>query len=233
MPSQQLYDLRTSVFRSISGAHSWFPVCAVRPLPLRPPVPLPDALIFVCVGRVYFEREAEPLISVVGRRRDRLESTSLVDQQGGPRVRRWVCGMHPLRGALAVAMIGNGVTIPVVSAVLGHASSDTVNLNVDLDIMLCVLAQALVDRPACATTRLHHRHPRRAATPLPRNPRPRREPVAWKSALGRCCALAPRAGETHAHFRCVLSSNVAEGQAPLRTEWRISSTSSSATPRAA
>lgn len=36
-----------------------------------------------------------------------------------------VCGMHSLRGALAVAMIGNGTPIPVVSAVLGHASSNT------------------------------------------------------------------------------------------------------------
>ena len=36
-----------------------------------------------------------------------------------------VCGMHSLRGALAVAMIGNGTPVPVVSAVLGHASSDT------------------------------------------------------------------------------------------------------------
>jgi len=36
-----------------------------------------------------------------------------------------VCGMHSLRGALAVAMIGNGAPVPVVSAVLGHASSDT------------------------------------------------------------------------------------------------------------
>lgn len=36
-----------------------------------------------------------------------------------------VRGMHSLRGALAVAMIGNGVPMPVVSAVLGHASSDT------------------------------------------------------------------------------------------------------------
>ena len=36
-----------------------------------------------------------------------------------------VCGMHSLRGALAVAMIGNGAPIPVVSAVLGHACSDT------------------------------------------------------------------------------------------------------------
>jgi len=36
-----------------------------------------------------------------------------------------VCGMHSLRGALAVAMIGNGTPMPVVSAVLGHACSDT------------------------------------------------------------------------------------------------------------
>ena len=36
-----------------------------------------------------------------------------------------LCGMHSLRGTLAVAMIGNGASIPVVSAVLGHASSDT------------------------------------------------------------------------------------------------------------
>jgi integrase/recombinase XerD len=35
------------------------------------------------------------------------------------------CGMHSLRGALAVAMIGNGAPMPVISAVLGHASSDT------------------------------------------------------------------------------------------------------------
>ena len=34
-------------------------------------------------------------------------------------------GMHSLRGALAVAMIGNGAPMPVISAVLGHASSDT------------------------------------------------------------------------------------------------------------
>ena len=36
-----------------------------------------------------------------------------------------VCGMHSLRGTLAVAMIGNGTPIPVVSAVLGHGSVDT------------------------------------------------------------------------------------------------------------
>ena len=35
------------------------------------------------------------------------------------------CGMHSLRGALAVAMIGNGAPMPVISAVLGHASTDT------------------------------------------------------------------------------------------------------------
>ncbi len=34
-------------------------------------------------------------------------------------------GMHSLRGALAVAMIGNDTPMPVVSAVLGHASTDT------------------------------------------------------------------------------------------------------------
>lgn len=36
-----------------------------------------------------------------------------------------VCGMHSLRGALAVAMITGDTPIPVVSAVLGHSSSDT------------------------------------------------------------------------------------------------------------
>jgi integrase/recombinase XerD len=36
-----------------------------------------------------------------------------------------VRGMHSLRSALAVAMIGNGAPMPVVSGVLGHASSDT------------------------------------------------------------------------------------------------------------
>jgi integrase len=36
-----------------------------------------------------------------------------------------VCGMHSLRGALAVAMIGGGAPMPVVSAVLGHTCSDT------------------------------------------------------------------------------------------------------------
>jgi len=33
--------------------------------------------------------------------------------------------MHSLRGALAVAMIGGGAPMSVVSAVLGHACSDT------------------------------------------------------------------------------------------------------------
>lgn len=51
-----------------------------------------------------------------------------------------VCGMHSLRGALAVAMIGNGAPIPVVSAVLGHASSDTTQayyLRFDVDRLRC------------------------------------------------------------------------------------------------
>jgi integrase len=51
-----------------------------------------------------------------------------------------VCGMHSLRGALAVAMIGNDTPIPVVSAVLGHASSDTTQayyLRFDIDRLRC------------------------------------------------------------------------------------------------
>jgi integrase len=51
-----------------------------------------------------------------------------------------VCGMHSLRGALAVAMIGGGTPIPVVSAVLGHASSDTTQayyLRFDVERLRC------------------------------------------------------------------------------------------------
>ena len=51
-----------------------------------------------------------------------------------------VCGMHSLRGALAVAMIGDGTPIPVVSAVLGHASSDTTQayyLRFDVERLRC------------------------------------------------------------------------------------------------
>jgi integrase/recombinase XerD len=51
-----------------------------------------------------------------------------------------VCGMHSLRGALAVAMIGNGTSMPVVSAVLGHASSDTTQayyLRFDVERLRC------------------------------------------------------------------------------------------------
>jgi integrase len=51
-----------------------------------------------------------------------------------------VCGMHSLRAALAVAMIGNQTPIPVVSAVLGHASSDTTQayyLRFDIDRLRC------------------------------------------------------------------------------------------------
>ena len=48
--------------------------------------------------------------------------------------------MHSLRGALAVAMIGNDTPMPVVSAVLGHASSDTTQayyLRFDVDRLRC------------------------------------------------------------------------------------------------
>ena len=51
-----------------------------------------------------------------------------------------VCGMHSLRGALAVAMIGNGAPMPVVSVVLGHASSDTTQayyLRFDVERLRC------------------------------------------------------------------------------------------------
>jgi len=51
-----------------------------------------------------------------------------------------VGGMHSLRGALAVAMIGNQTPIPVVSAVLGHASSDTTQayyLRFDIEALRC------------------------------------------------------------------------------------------------
>jgi site-specific recombinase XerD len=51
-----------------------------------------------------------------------------------------VCGMHSLRGALAVAMIGNGAPMPVVSAVLGHASTDTTQayyLRFDVERLRC------------------------------------------------------------------------------------------------
>ena len=51
-----------------------------------------------------------------------------------------VCGMHSLRSALAVAMIGDGTPIPVVSAVLGHASSETTQayyLRFDVERLRC------------------------------------------------------------------------------------------------
>jgi len=51
-----------------------------------------------------------------------------------------VCGMHSLRGALAVAMISNQAPIAVVSAVLGHASSDTTQayyLRFDVERLRC------------------------------------------------------------------------------------------------
>ena len=63
-----------------------------------------------------------------------------------------VCGMHSLRGALAVAMIGNGTPMPVVSAVLGHASSDTTQayyLRFDVERLRCCAldVEDVLDRP--------------------------------------------------------------------------------------
>ena len=48
--------------------------------------------------------------------------------------------MHSLRGALAIAMLGNGAPIPVISAVLGHACSDTTQayyLRFDIERLRC------------------------------------------------------------------------------------------------
>ena len=56
-----------------------------------------------------------------------------------------VCGMHSLRGALAVAMIGNGAPMPVISAVLGHASTDTTQayyLRFDVERLRCCALDA-------------------------------------------------------------------------------------------
>src|SRR5258706_14362641 len=53
--------------------------------------------------------------------------------------------MHSLRGALAVAMIGNGAPMPVISAVLGHASSDTTQayyLRFDTERLRCCALDA-------------------------------------------------------------------------------------------
>ncbi|MGH3265910.1 MAG: site-specific integrase, partial [Trebonia sp.] len=65
-----------------------------------------------------------------------------------------VGGMHSLRGALAVAMIGTGASIPVVSAVLGHASSDTTQayyLRFDVErLRCCALDVDDVIEPAAA-----------------------------------------------------------------------------------
>ena len=60
--------------------------------------------------------------------------------------------MHSLRGALAMAMIGNGTAMPVVSAVLGHASTDTTQayyLRFDTEQLRCCAldVEDVLDRP--------------------------------------------------------------------------------------
>jgi integrase/recombinase XerD len=62
------------------------------------------------------------------------------------------CGMHSLRGALAVAMIGNGAPMPVISAVLGHASTDTTQayyLRFDVERLRCCAldVEDVLDQP--------------------------------------------------------------------------------------
>lgn len=68
-----------------------------------------------------------------------------------------VCGMHSLRGALAVAMIADGTPMPVVSAVLGHVSSDTTQayyLRFDVErLRCCALDVEDVIEPAGGTGR--------------------------------------------------------------------------------
>jgi hypothetical protein len=54
----------------------------------------------------------------------------------------------------------------IIGAFRADALSSTVNLNVDLDVVLCVLAQALL---AAFRTRLRHRHPRHPPAALPRH----------------------------------------------------------------
>jgi hypothetical protein len=55
----------------------------------------------------------------------------------------------------------------IIRAFCADALSSTVNLNVDLDVMLAVLSQALL---AALRARLRHGHPRHPAAPLPGNP---------------------------------------------------------------
>jgi site-specific recombinase XerD len=62
------------------------------------------------------------------------------------------CGMHSLRGALAVAMIGNGAPMPVIPAVLGHASTDTTQayyLRFDVERLRCCAldVEDVLDQP--------------------------------------------------------------------------------------
>ena len=62
------------------------------------------------------------------------------------------CGMHSLRGAQAVAMIGNGAPMPVISAVPGHASTDTTQayyLRFDVERLRCCAldVEDVLDRP--------------------------------------------------------------------------------------
>ncbi len=78
----------------------------------------------------------------------------------------------------------------IIRAFCADALSSTVNLNVGLDIMLTVLARALLAalRP---TARLRHRHPRDRPRPLPGNPRKRSSPATTPSPWAWNAAPAP------------------------------------------
>ncbi len=54
----------------------------------------------------------------------------------------------------------------IIRAFCADALSSTVNLNVDLDVMLAVLAQALLAAPARPAAWLQHRQPRRDPAPV-------------------------------------------------------------------
>jgi hypothetical protein len=59
----------------------------------------------------------------------------------------------------------------IIQGFCADALSSAVNLNVDLDVVLCVLAQALLAAFRLRLPGNYHRHPRHPPAPLPRHPR--------------------------------------------------------------
>ena len=101
-----------------------------RPLSL----PLLDDVGWAVIDYVRHGRPETACAKVFIKRRHPFDAFAAAPRRSPPRLSRYAaragigfpagdaCGMHSLRGALAVAMIGNDTPIPVVSAVLGHAS---------------------------------------------------------------------------------------------------------------